>query len=84
MDESISQTSFESDEEESCQGRNEHTGRAPNGIASNNSDTFSGDKTDIRKMTLIQQYSKGRPTTNINDATMRSIIMSKYGCNGST
>ena len=73
MDESIQQTLFESDEEQLCDGRSEHTGRAPNGIPSNNSDTFSGDKTDIRKMTLIQQYSKGRPTTNINDATMRSI-----------
>ena len=73
MDEPIQDSSFDSDEENSSQGRSRPRRRAREEINSQQSDTFSGDDTEVRKMTLIQQYARGRPTTNLNEATMRSI-----------
>lgn len=36
-------------------------------------DTCNTDDSDARKMTLIHQYARGKPTVTINDATLRSL-----------
>ena len=36
-------------------------------------DTFNTDDAERRKLTLIQQYSRGKSTNVINDATMKSL-----------
>ena len=73
MHEPIQHSSFDSDEEESNQHRSRARYRARNETHSQESDTFDGDDTEVWKMTLIQQYARGRPTTNLNESTMRSI-----------
>ena len=43
------------------------------GVTETETDTFNTDDAEARKLTLIQQYARGKPTNIINEATMRSL-----------
>ena len=43
------------------------------GVTETETDTFDTDDAEARKLTLIQQYARGKPTNIINEATMRSL-----------
>ena len=43
------------------------------GVIEEETDTVNTDDAERRKVTLIQQYSRGKSTSMINDATMKSL-----------
>ena len=43
------------------------------GLSETDTDTFDTDDTEARKLTLIQQYARGKSTNIINEATMKSL-----------
>lgn len=44
-----------------------------NGLTENDTDTFDTDDAEARKLTLIQQYARGKSSNIINEATMKSL-----------
>ena len=65
----ISSPPRENDNIDSDDGVNE----ADNHISENDRDTFNTDDTEARKLTLIQQYGRGKSSNIINEATMKSL-----------
>ena len=53
---------YESEEEQTADG-----------LTETETDTFDTDDAEARKLTLIQQYARGKSTNIINEATMRSL-----------
>ena len=51
------------------QGRDESN----DGLSENDRDTFNTDNPEARKLTLIQQYGRGKSSNIINEATMKSL-----------
>ena len=47
------------------------------GLTENETDTFNTDDAEARKLTLIQQYARGKSSDIINKATMKSLIRAK-------
>ena len=43
------------------------------GLSETEADTFDTDNPEARKLTLIQQYARGKSTNIINEATMKSL-----------
>ena len=43
------------------------------GLTESETDTFNTDDAEARKLTLIQQYSRGKSSNIINEATMKSL-----------